>query len=182
VHNPGQSAAGLSPAELKSRLRGAFAVLEEAADRGEINVYGCATWDELRIAPELRGHLELEALVQIATDVAGDTHRLKVVQLPINLAMPEAVRVATQTVGGHPMSALDAAGELGLTVVASASLMQGQLTTGLPDALGQHFPNARTDAQRALEFARTVPGVTTALIGMKNSAHVDENMEVVLGR
>jgi predicted aldo/keto reductase-like oxidoreductase len=121
-------------------------------------------------------------LVQIATDLAGDEHRLKAVQLPINLALPEALRLPTQSVGGHAMSALEAAGELGLTVVGSAALMQGQLTKGLPDVLSQHFPQARTDAQRALEFARTVPGVTTALVGMKNSAHVDENMEVVLGR
>jgi aryl-alcohol dehydrogenase-like predicted oxidoreductase len=182
VHNPGQSAAALSTAELKSRLRAAFAVLEEAAERGEISVYGCATWDELRVGPDVRGHLELEMLVQIATDLAGDKHRLKAVQLPINLALPEALRLPTQTVGGHAMSALDAAGELGLTVVGSAALMQGQLTRGLPDVLSQHYPQARTDAQRALEFARTVPGVTTALVGMKNSAHVDENMEVVLGR
>jgi aryl-alcohol dehydrogenase-like predicted oxidoreductase len=181
VHNPGQSAAAMSPAELRSRLRAAFAFLEEAAERGEINVYGCATWDELRVGPDARGHLELETLVQIATELAGDSHRLRVVQLPINLAMPEAIRHATQTVNGRPASVLEAASELGLTVVASASLMQGQLTKGLPPALSDHFPKARTDAQRALEFVRTVPGVTTALVGMKNSDHVDENMEVVRG-
>src|SRR5262249_25483510 len=45
VHNPGQSAAALPPEELRVRLRAAFAMLEEAGDRGEINVYGCATWD-----------------------------------------------------------------------------------------------------------------------------------------
>jgi aryl-alcohol dehydrogenase-like predicted oxidoreductase len=181
VHNPGQSAAVLSPNDLRARLRAAFAVLEESADRGEISVYGCATWDELRVGPDVRGHMELESLVQIAAEVSGQRHRLKVVQLPINLAMPEAIRVATQTVNGRSMSALEAAAELGLTVVASASLMQGQLTNGLPAILRDHYPQARTDAQRALEFVRTVPGVTTALVGMKNSAHVDENMEIVRG-
>ncbi|MGH7617135.1 MAG: aldo/keto reductase, partial [Gemmatimonadaceae bacterium] len=59
VHNPGQSAAGSTPEDFRSKLRSAFAVLEEAAERGEINVYGCATWDELRVAPGARGHLEL---------------------------------------------------------------------------------------------------------------------------
>jgi aryl-alcohol dehydrogenase-like predicted oxidoreductase len=182
VHNPGQSAMGSSSDDLRARLRAAFAVLEEAAGRGEINVYGCATWDELRVGPDVRGHIELETLVQIAKELAGDANRFKVVQLPINLAMPEAVRSATQSIGGRPVSALEAASELGLTVIASASLMQGQLTSGLPSALGDHFPNARTDAQRALEFVRALPGVTSALVGMKNSAHVDENMEVVRNR
>src|SRR5215471_9860228 len=60
VHNPGQSAAAMSAHDLRARLRAAFAMLEEAAERGEINVYGCATWDELRVGADTRGHLELE--------------------------------------------------------------------------------------------------------------------------
>jgi len=55
--------------------------------------------------------------------------------------------------------------------------MQAKLTKGLPAALGDHFPNATTDAQRAIEFTRTVPGVTAALVGMKQSAHVAENVD-----
>jgi aryl-alcohol dehydrogenase-like predicted oxidoreductase len=182
LHNPGQSAMANAPSELRSKLRAAFAVFEEAADRGEINVYGCATWDELRVGPDVRGHLELEMLVGIAQELAGDRHRFRAIQLPINLAMPEAVRIATQTVAGRQVTALEAASELGLTVVASASLMQGKLTAGLPAALGEHFPGARTDAQRALQFVRAIPGVATALVGMKDPAHVDENMEIARTR
>jgi len=178
LHNPGQTAIANSPAELRAKLRAAFAVFEEAADRGEINVYGCATWDELRVGPEVRGHLELEELVGIAHEVGGEGHRFRAVQLPINLAMPDAVRLATQTVGGRTVTALEAASELGLTVIASATLMQGKLTTGLPAALSDHFPGLRTDAQRALQFVRAIPGVASALVGMKDPAHVDENMDV----
>jgi aryl-alcohol dehydrogenase-like predicted oxidoreductase len=178
LHNPGQTAMASSPSELRAKLRAAFAVFEEAADRGEINVYGCATWDELRIGPEVRGHLELEMLVDVAEELAGERHRFRAVQLPVNLAMPEVVRVPTQTKGGRQVTALEAASELGLTVIASASLMQGKLTAGLPAALSDHFPGARTDAQRALQFVRAIPGVTSALVGMKDPVHVDENMEV----
>ena len=178
LHNPGQPALANAPDELRARLRGAFAVFEEAADRGEINVYGCATWDELRVGPDVRGHLELETLVEIAQEVAGERHRFRAVQLPINLIMPEAVRLQTQTIGGRQVTALEAASELGLTVIASASLMQGKLTNGLPPALSDHFPGLRSDAQRALQFVRAIPGVTSALVGMKDPAHVDENMEV----
>jgi aryl-alcohol dehydrogenase-like predicted oxidoreductase len=182
VHNPGHSATGSSPAELRARLRAAFVMLEEAAGRGEIGVYGCATWDELRVGTDTRGHIELEMLVELAKEVAGDANRFKVVQLPINLAMPEAVRSTTQSVDGRQVSALEAASELGLTVIASATLMQGRLTSGLPAALRDHFPGAQTDAQRALEFVRSIPGVTSALVGMKNTAHVAENMELVRRR
>jgi aryl-alcohol dehydrogenase-like predicted oxidoreductase len=33
----------------------------------------------------------------------------------------------------------------------------------------------QTDAQRALQFARSAPGITCALVGMKTPAHVEEN-------
>jgi aryl-alcohol dehydrogenase-like predicted oxidoreductase len=35
----------------------------------------------------------------------------------------------------------------------------------------------KTDAQRAIQFVRSTPGVTTALIGMSQRSHVEENME-----
>jgi aryl-alcohol dehydrogenase-like predicted oxidoreductase len=176
VHNPGQQLAAVSPDELRARLRAAFTMLEEAATRGEIGVYGCATWDSLRVAPQHKTHLALENIVSIARELAGDAHHCRVVQLPINLAMPEAARDATQPLNGKLVSALEAAAELGLTVVASAPLMQAKLTTGLPDALRVPFPRCTSDAQRAIEFVRSMPGVTTTLVGMKRVEHVDENL------
>jgi aryl-alcohol dehydrogenase-like predicted oxidoreductase len=38
------------------------------------------------------------------------------------------------------------------------------------------FASLETDAQRAIAFARSIPGVTTALVGMKRVEHVDENL------
>ena len=176
LHNPGQQAAVLGHTMLLSRMREAFSVLEDAALRGDIGVYGCATWDSLRTPPGSKGHLELEELVALAREVGGAAHHFRVVQLPINLAMPEAVRVPTQSIGGRPVTAVEAATALGLTVVASATLMQSRLTANLPAAVADHFPALRTDAQRALAFARSLPGVATALVGMKRIEHVDENV------
>jgi aryl-alcohol dehydrogenase-like predicted oxidoreductase len=33
-----------------------------------------------------------------------------------------------------------------------------------------------TDAQRALQFARSAPGVTVTLAGMSRASHVEENL------
>jgi aryl-alcohol dehydrogenase-like predicted oxidoreductase len=176
LHNPEQQLAAISRREFAQRMRAAFTTLEEAVSRGDIGVYGCATWNGLRIAPGTKGHLSLEDLVALAHEVAGDNHHFQAVQLPINLALLEAVRVPTQTIGGRPATVLDAAGELGLMVVASASLMQSRLATGLPDAVRDLFPQCETDAQRAIAFTRTLPGVTTALVGMRHVSHVDENL------
>ena len=176
LHNPGQQAAAVNHTTFLKRIAEAFGALEEAASRGEIGVYGCATWDSLRTPAGTKGHIELEQLVDVAEEVGGTGHRFRVVQLPINLAMPEAVRVQTQSIRGKSLTAVEAAVALGLTVVASASLMQSRLTSHLPPALAEHFPALRTDAQRALGFARSLPGVATALVGMKHVEHVDENL------
>ena len=34
-----------------------------------------------------------------------------------------------------------------------------------------------TDAQRAIQFVRSTPGVTAALVGMSRREHVEENLE-----
>jgi aryl-alcohol dehydrogenase-like predicted oxidoreductase len=176
LHNPEQQLTAVSREELSLRLRSAFMVLEEAADKGEIGVYGCATWNALRVPPEAPDHISLAELVELARDVAGEAHHFRAVQLPINLAMPEALRTATQPIGARLVTAVEAASDLGLTTFASATLMQGRLTAGLPEAMTELFSGYTTDAQRAIAFVRTIPGVCSALVGMKTPAHVDENV------
>ena len=176
LHNPGQQLSSVSTEELRPRLRAAIAALEECVSRGDIGVYGVATWDELRVAPDSPRHLSLDDLVGLAREVAGEAHHLRVVQLPINLVMQESIRVATQPLDGTLVPVLTAASALGLTVVASASLMQSRLASGLPEALHEAFPSCTTDAQRAIAFTRSLPGVTTALVGMKRAEHVEENL------
>ena len=177
VHNPEQQLAAVSYDELLTRLRAAFESLEERVERGEIGVYGCATWQGLRVEPGARGHIALADLVRLAREIAGDAHHFGMIQLPINLAMPEAVRLPTQLLpDGKVVTVLDAARELGLGVAASATLMQSQLAANLPPAVRELFPTFATDAQRAVAFVRSLPRLTTALVGMKRQAHVEENL------
>ncbi|MEP6491573.1 MAG: aldo/keto reductase [bacterium] len=182
VHNPAQQLSVVTPDELMSRMRGAFGMLEDAVTRGEIGVYGCATWDDLRTPPGAKGHLSLEDLVAVARALAGDGHHFRVIQLPINLMLLEGVRSATQVVGGKTMSVVEAAAELGLTVVASATLMQARLASGLPAPVRDAFPEYATDAQRAIAFTRSLPGVAAALVGMKRIEHVTANLEAGRGK
>ena len=67
---------------------------------------------------------------------------------------------------------------LGVTVVASASLLQGQLAGRMPDILAEAMVGLDTDAQRSIQFVRSTPGVTTALVGMRQRAHAEENLAV----
>lgn len=176
VHNPEQQLTSIEPATLRNRLRAAFAALEGCVQSGLITAYGCATWNGLRLPAGSNGHLSLYEMVGVAREVAGDDHHLRIVQLPVNLTMSEAVRVSTQRdPRGRLVRVLDAAEELGVDLVASAPLLQGQLTHDLPAQVRELFGGS-TDAQRALAFVRGLPGLLTAAVGMKSPSHVAENL------
>jgi aryl-alcohol dehydrogenase-like predicted oxidoreductase len=175
VHNPEQQLDVIKPSQFLDRLREAFAMLESRCDAGDIGRYGCSTWNGFRVARGTRGHLELAELVAAARDVGGEDHRFRIMQLPINLAMPEAVRASTQRIRGREMPLLHAAAELGISIVASASLLQARLATGLPPQMREALPGFATDAQRALSFVAGMP-ISAALVGMRSIAHLDENL------
>jgi aryl-alcohol dehydrogenase-like predicted oxidoreductase len=70
---------------------------------------------------------------------------------------------------------LEAAEQLGIDVVASAPLLQGRLTSDLPDSVRRMFPGT-TDSQRALAFARSIPGVLSVAVGTRQVGHLEENL------
>jgi aryl-alcohol dehydrogenase-like predicted oxidoreductase len=177
VHNPETQLGEVDRGEFMTRMRAAFGALEEAVSAGCIAQYGTATWTGYRVDPTDAGYLSLAELVAAARDVGGADHHFKVIQLPYNLGMTEAFTRATQKVKDKVVPVLEAARQLGMSVVASASLHQGQLTR-LPPVMTEYIPGFSTDAQRALQFVRSTPGIVTALVGMKTPAHVDENATI----
>ncbi|HEY3135575.1 MAG TPA: aldo/keto reductase [Blastocatellia bacterium] len=178
IHNPETQLEAVSRDEFNKRLRAAFEFLERAADEGRISFYGTATWNGYREQAGSRGYLSLAEIASIAREVGGDQHRFRVIQLPHNLAMPEALTEANQFLDSENLSALMAADRLGLTVMCSASMLQARLSQNLPSFIRQALKPLSTDAQRAIQFVRSTPGVTTALVGMSQRAHVEENMAV----
>jgi aryl-alcohol dehydrogenase-like predicted oxidoreductase len=178
VHNPEQQLEEVDRPEFLRRLREAFEALERAVADGRIGCYGTATWNGYRQPPGARDYLSLAEVLDAARAVGGAGHHFRVIQLPYNLAMPEAFTRGNQTVDGETVSAVEAARRLGVYVMASASIYQGQLSRGLPPVVAEYLPGLRTDAQRALQFVRSTPGIGTALVGMKSPGHVEENVEV----
>jgi aryl-alcohol dehydrogenase-like predicted oxidoreductase len=175
IHNPEQQLDTVDRAGFLKSMTEAFASLEEQAHEGRIASYGCATWNGFRSFAAKKNHLSLRELVDAAIAAGGKGHHFRVVQLPVNLAMTEAVRSPTQEDQGKNVTLLELARELGISVVASATLMQAQLTQNLPAAVKSLFPAAETDAQRAISFVRSV-GVASALIGMRSTDHLSENL------
>jgi aryl-alcohol dehydrogenase-like predicted oxidoreductase len=62
--------------------------------------------------------------------------------------------------------------------VASASISQGRVARDLPDSIREPLGSLATDAQTAIQFVRSTPGVATALVGMGRVAHVEENLQL----
>lgn len=178
LHNPETQLQEVPRPEFEERLKKVFEALERFVAEGKIRMYGTATWNGYRTSAAAKDYLSLEELLILAREAAGPGHHLKVIQLPFNLAMPEAFIVQNQKVGGGSLSLLEAASKLGVTVVASASLMQNQLAHGVPKRFTELFKGVETQAQCAIQFVRSTPGITTALVGMKNRAHIEENLRV----
>ncbi len=179
LHNPESQLADVSHETFRHRLKDAFALLEREVKEGRLRFYGMATWNAFRVPEGSRDYISLFEAAQVAREAGGEHHHFRFIQLPFNLAMPEAYGLANQTCGNHRLSALEAATELGMAAIGSATLYQGQLTQGLPSVIGKVL-GMKSDADNAIQFARSAPGITTALIGMGHQEHVIANLKPAL--
>lgn len=176
VHNPEtQLEAGVPRAEFEARLGDVFRMLEEKRREGRIGVYGLATWHGFRRGAEHVGHIPLERVLALAREAGGAEHGMRAVELPFSLAMPEAARSATQPWRGRRVPFLEAAREAGLLVLGSATLAQGRLLRQLPPGVRKQM-DAASDVEAAVQFARSTPGLTSALVGTGRVAHAKENV------
>lgn len=178
IHNPESQLSAVAPEEFWKRLRAAFEFLETAVSQRKIVSYGVATWSGFRVEDNAREYHSLEAMVDVAREVAGDNHHFRFIQVPFNLAMPEALMWPNQRVAGKSLSTLEAASALGINAIASASILQGQVARGLPEAIRASLGSLATDAQTGIQFVRSAPGVATALVGMSKISHVEENLQL----
>ena len=161
-----------------SRVREAFEFLESAVAAAKIHFYGMATWNAFRQGENEQDFLSLAAMESLARDVAGGSHHLRFVQLPCNLGMTEALTRPNQSLDGSRVPMVEAANKLGITLVASAAMLQGKLSRGLPAFVATAL-GLQNDAERALQFVRSTPGITTALVGMSRVEHVGANLSLV---
>ncbi|SFF92703.1 Predicted oxidoreductase [Halopelagius inordinatus] len=181
VHNPETQLEARSREAVYDQLEAAFETLERRRADGDIGAYGVATWDAFRVPRDHDRYLSLPEVIsraESAADAVGtDDAGLAAIQLPFNVSMADAFTVEAHA---HPteagdVSALWYAHEAGLDVVTSATLGQGELAGGLPSAVDAEL-SGDTAAQRAVNFARSAPGVKTALVGMGSADHVAENV------
>ncbi|WP_227375846.1 aldo/keto reductase [Haladaptatus halobius] len=180
VHNPETQLLETSRKEVYDRLEAAFTRLEERAAEGDIRHYGVATWTAFRVPKSHDDYLSLREVVSRARKAAkaaeNTTTHFRVVQLPFNVVMADAFTVESQDGPEGEQSALWFAQEAGLNVMTSASIAQGSLAEELPEDVAAQL-DGDTTAQRAINFARSAPGVTCSLVGASDPNHVRENLD-----
>jgi aryl-alcohol dehydrogenase-like predicted oxidoreductase len=180
IHNPETQLEDVKREEFYQRLEKAFRELEKLVAEGKIRAYGTATWNGYRDPSEALDHLSLAEVLKAAEKAGGNSHHFKAIQLPYNMGMAEAWAVQNQVLGSQTLSPLEAAKANGLGVFTSASILQSRLSRNLPPSIAEAFPGLATDAQRAIQFTRSTPGVTAALVGMKRREHVEENLKTAV--
>jgi len=176
LHNPETQLSEVERPEFLMRVKAAFAMLERQVSEGVVGIYGVATWDGFRVPPDHPGHLSLKELLTVAEQAGGPDHHFRAIQLPVNLVMSEAALAPTQVAEGRRVPLLEAARAAGMVVMSSGSLLQGRIVQAIGPDFARLLPGTRTNAQRGLQVVRSVPGIAAALVGMKQSAHVEENL------
>jgi aryl-alcohol dehydrogenase-like predicted oxidoreductase len=188
VDQPELHVAALGKEKAHRKLARAFAVLEQAVKESKIRCYGISSFESLRAATDAPPFQSLASLLGLAEGAARIAwkseparHHLRIVQLPFNPAMTEGFTRFSQATGqGNVASTLQAAHQLRIYVMTSHSLGKGRFARD--DPLAAALPELANPAQRALQFARSTPGVGTALVGASTPAHLDDLLAVARAR
>ncbi|MGA8050176.1 MAG: aldo/keto reductase [Burkholderiales bacterium] len=184
IDQPEVHIAAVGKERANGKLARAFAVLEQAVKEGRIRCYGVSTFDGMRVETDhalFESIASLQGLAEGAARTAwGDEqarHHFRIVQLPFNPAMTEGFTRFSQATGqGNVGSTIQAAHQLRAYVMASHTLGKGRFA--LEDPLAALMPELSNPAQRALQFARSTPGIGTALAGLSDPGHLDDLLAV----
>jgi aryl-alcohol dehydrogenase-like predicted oxidoreductase len=177
IQEPEVHLRALGPSAFRRALAEAFAMLEEAVREGAIAAYGLCSWSGFLVPHTEREHLSLVDVFEVALDVGSADHHLRFLQLPYGLAMGEGAGLASQLgPDGHSAAILDGLRGTGTSVLASAPLYGGRLVGRVPKEVREAFPETTSDAQTCLQFVRSTPGITSAVVGMREPDHLDDNL------
>lgn len=177
IHNPEAQLFSFEKKYFLQKVEEVFSLLEEKVKENKLKYYGIASWDGFRVNESETQFHSLVDFVKIAEKVAGKENHFKVIQLPLNLMMLEAMYMKNHEIDGEHYTILEAANKLGIKVICSAGIMQSNLAVSFPSDIKTKF-DSLTNAQASLQFNRSNPAVLSSLVGMKSLDHAKENLKL----
>ena len=126
-----------------------------------------------------RNHLGIVEVFEAALDVGQADHHLRAIRSPTVWRWGRG-RARQPARSRRPQRAiLDSLRDTGTAVFASAPLYGGRLVGRVPEFVMRALPEAPGQALSALQFARSTANVTSVVVGMREAAHVEENLRLV---
>jgi aryl-alcohol dehydrogenase-like predicted oxidoreductase len=196
----------LERGDFMQMLNASFSYLETQRSQNRIRYYGMSTWNCFTSDRYANVYLSLHDVAALAASVGGANHGFRYIQVPVSVTLPGAVRKQSQRDGD---TIIAAAATMNINVVSSRSIgganpksldSAGSTfractdTTDYFDVLGESMRVISAKASKkklkgqasrlslaaqSLLITRSVPGILTALVGMRTSHHVHENLAVL---
>ena len=172
--------------QLNRKLLAVFTLLERAVAEERIRYYGISTFEGFRAETDAPVFQSLTSMLGLAEKAAQQAsgrdharHHFKLGMLPYNQAMAEGfTRFNVATGEGNVASTVQAAHQLGVFILASHTMMKGHLAQQSADSVAQAMPGL-TQAQRAIQFNRSTPGIGSTLVGMSRPQHLEDACTVM---
>jgi len=170
LHNPELHLPKLGPRKFYRTLTSCFEILERSANDKKLGMYGLACWSAFdHDAPML---IDMSNVMRAARLAGGNARdNFGAIETPLNWVYRNPV------VAPENRSLLKVCHENNLVLIGSSSLLGGKLAQ-LPSELGTAIPGTFSDAQRSIQFARSIPGVSATLVGMNRKDHIEENLQL----
>ncbi|MGO9567417.1 MAG: aldo/keto reductase [Desulfomonilaceae bacterium] len=156
-----------------------FETLESERSSGWIKWYGISSGVGVFCVPRHYLHLPIGSLVNLARGVGGLSHGFRFIEVPFNAENLAAATRMAQPLNGIVGSVLLAAMDHQLEVLACSPFNHGRLfdrirTETFIEEKGVTF----SAAQWMLQFARSMPGISCAVLGTTREDHLEQALAV----
>jgi len=170
LHNPEVHLPKLGSRRFYRALTGCFEILERYVADKRIGTYGLACWSAFD--RDARTSIDLSRVMRAARVAAGNRRaNFGAIETPLNWRYRNPVVAPTN----RPL--LKVCQEKKLILLGSSPLLGGHFAR-LPRELGDAIGGKLSDAQRSIQFARSLEGVSATLVGMNGAAHVESNLRL----
>jgi aryl-alcohol dehydrogenase-like predicted oxidoreductase len=158
-----------------------FETLESERYSGSIKWYGISSGVGVFCVPGHYLHLPIGSLVNLAKGVGGSSHGFRFIEVPFNaenLAVATRMAQPSNDILG---SVLLAAMDNQLDVLACSPFNHGRLFDGIrTETFIEENGVIFSAAQWMLQFVRSMPGISCAVLGTTRKEHLEQALEVGL--